>query len=160
MTMEDADLEAATVVHEALLRSYPEWTDKLRFDRSGDLPMLTLVSPHCPPHELSVEVCRTQATIAYSDGLPPGPAERLFIWNDAPLDEGLDAVRESVAALVQGKIILVRERLSPFIRLLRRRDCDSLLWFVANRDFERWSRRRRRRVQRAWSWDGAPRFTV
>lgn len=157
--MEVTDLEAVTLLRERLLKKYPEWTD-LRFASSGDVPILRLSLPHREDHELSVEVGRTEATVAYSDGLPPGPAEQLFIWNDDQLEEGLDAVCEHIAGLVRGEVLLVREQLSRFTQFVRRHDCDSLLWFVATEDFERWSRRRRRRVQRVWSWDGTQRLAI
>jgi hypothetical protein len=155
-----ADLETATVLCDRLRRSHPEWTGNLQVNKSGNLPIITLLLPHCPEHEFSIEVQRTEATVAYSDGLAPGPAEQLFVWGNAPLEECLAAVCEYICSLLRGDIILVREQISGVVQFLRRHDCDSLLWFVPSDDFKRWSRRRRRRVQRAWSWDGTSKLAI
>jgi hypothetical protein len=158
--MEPADANAARLLQERLLESHQEWSENLFVDLSGNLPILTLVLPHCRKHELSIEICRTEATVAYSDGIPPGPAEAVFVWGDDPLGKGLDAVFEHIAALVQGKVILVRERLPRVVQFVRGHDCDSLLWFVPIDEFKGWSSRRQRRVLRIWSWDEARQFAI
>lgn len=153
--MEPADVDAVRLLQQWLLESHQEWAENLVVDLSGNLPILTLVLPHCPGHELSVEICRTEATVAFSDGLPPGPAEAVFVWGDDPLAKGVGAVREHIDALVQGKVILVRERIPRVVQIIKRHDCDSLLWFVQIDDFKGWSARRRRRALRVWSWNEA-----
>jgi hypothetical protein len=75
--MESADLESAIFLCDRLAKTHPEWINSLRVDKPGDLPIVMLSIPHFPEHGLSIEVQRTEATVAYSDGLPPGPAERL-----------------------------------------------------------------------------------
>lgn len=151
--MHPADLEAARRLVGLLLEAFPEWDEKLRLDRSGQLPVVAVSPSHFPLHVLSVEVGRAEAIVAYSDGFPPGPAEQILTWRDGPLDEGLRGVRQWIAALVRGEVVLVRQRLTPFVRFLRRHDCNSVLRFVARAEFESWPRRRQRRIQRAWSWD-------
>ena len=158
--MESVNRETASLLCDRLAKSHPEWINNLRVDESAELPVVVLSLPHCPGHELSIEVQRTEATVAYSDGLPPGPAERLFVCATDTAEEGLDAVCEWIASLVRGEIILVRERLSRLVRFIRRQDCESLLWFVDGDEFKHWSLRRRRRVLRAWSWDGTPRLAI
>ena len=71
--MESTDLETAKSLFARLVENHPEWIKNLRIDKSGDQPVVTLSLPHCPEHELSIEVRQTEATVAYSDGLPPGP---------------------------------------------------------------------------------------
>jgi len=158
--MEPADADAVKMLRERLIERYREWAENLVVDISGNLPNLTLVLPHCREHKLSVAISRTEATVSYSDGIPPGPAEAVFVWGYAPLGKGLDLVCEHIAALVQGTVILVRERLPRGVQFVRRHDCDSLLWFVPIDDYKGWSARRRRRVLRVWSWDKAQPFAI
>jgi hypothetical protein len=65
--------------------------------------------------------------IGYDDALPPGPAERLWVFDP---DQAGDALREGVMTflhdLIGEDIIVVREPLSRVTRLLRGFDCSSL----------------------------------
>jgi len=159
IAMNTVDFDAARELRQRLLRRYPAWSHDLNMDSSGEVPILTLRLHHCPEHELAIEVRRSEATVTYNDGLPPGPAERLFIWDD-DLGDGLDSVCEFIAEFVRGGIVLVRERLSRLVRFLRRHDCESVLYFARASDIEQLSRRRRRRIYRVWPWDGAARLPI
>jgi hypothetical protein len=150
------DLQVANLLRERLLKSHRQWADRVLIDDSGAVPALNLASPHCEGHTLSIQIDRTEATVAYSDGCRPGPAERLLIWNEAPVAAGIDAVCEYIDQLVQGRIVLVRERLLRFVQFIFRHHCGSRLWFVPTDELRHWSPGRQRRILRAWSWDGAP----
>jgi hypothetical protein len=154
------DVNTAEQLRGRLLGDHPDWVDRIVLDCASERPLLTFAPPHWPEHRMTIEICRREATVAYSDGLPPGPAEALFIWGDAPTSQGIKAICSHVDALVDGRLVLVRERLSRVVQFLRRHDCDSLLDFVPKAELNRWSRRRRHRILSAWSWSGERSFAV
>ena len=154
--MEIAEQSVAQSLRERILRARPDWREALQLTAGGEHPVLTLAPPHCESHTMSIEVLPTGATISYSDGHPPGPAEVLFDWEHETVDDGFDAVAEYLDELVRGEILLVREGLSKLTQFLRRHDCRSLLWFVTREEFDCWSLRRCRRVLQVWTvGDGA-----
>jgi hypothetical protein len=145
--------QARELLRQRLLRRCPEWNGGIRVENSGEAPIVALEVPGHPGHRLSVAISGREATIAYDDGRPPGPAEKLLLWGSDPPADGVDAICGFVEALIRGEVALVRERVSGLIRILRGDKAESILRFVPAAELARWSARRRRRILRAWAWD-------
>jgi hypothetical protein len=81
-------------------------------------------------HLLTFRCESNSIEVGYDDGLPPGPATQLFVFEP---DELEDAIGEAVAGFVEElmaeNIVVVREALPWHVRLVRRFDCTSLPWF-------------------------------
>jgi hypothetical protein len=146
-------VEAARLLVDRLGREHPEWCRRLRVEEAVGEQVVKGDVPGRAGHELSVVLSDAEATVAYRDGLPPGPAEKLFIWGDAPASEGIEAVVRFVDDLIRGETVLVRERIPALARLLRRDGAESLLRFVTVAELADWPPRKRRAVDRVWAWD-------
>ena len=155
--MSEGDGALTSAVRKLMLSRHPEWARLIADDGGhevGDAPAVVLTPPVWPGHRLSIEVASGDAMLAYSDGAPPGPAESLFVRYAGAPDDAADAIVNQVEAIVGGRVVMVRVRLSWLFRALRRHDCESLLRFVVRDQLDRWPPRRRAAIVSAWSWGG------
>lgn len=153
LTLTEQTRRVAPLLAERLRTLHPELhpsVDSAQVHMSVHLPV-----PGRPGHELRADLYEEGATIAYDDGLPPGPAEKILVWGTASDGAILYAVIGAMEEVFANRVVLVREPLSGWVRFLRRQDCDSVLGFVPLEDFRRWPKRRRKRLLRSWTWSGA-----
>lgn len=146
--------QPAERLRERLESQHPGWRGRLRVDTDGAVQTVALDVPSHSGHRLAVEISPSEARVSYHDGLPPGPAEKQFIWANDPLSDGIEAVCRFVEDLTHGHVVLVRRRLSRLIRFLRMDEAESLLSFVPAAELAIWSSRRRGAIVKSWTWDG------
>lgn len=120
------------VVHDRLaqaLRDRFGWALQVGGDDESGL-RASMPVPGRVGHLLTFRCEPNSIEVGYDDGLPPGPATQLFVFEPDELEE---AIGEGVAGLVQEllaeNIVVVREALPWHVRLVRRFDCTSLAWF-------------------------------
>src|SRR5262245_14327166 len=142
-----------TLTRALLERFHKRWPE-LASNLTSDEYDFELLVPGRPEHRLYIDIHTGEATLSYSDGLPPGPAEQMFVWESLDDAGAAEQVLNVLATFVQGDLIVVREPLSSVVRLLRGHDCDSLLSFARAHDLADWPPSRRHRVIAAWSWNG------
>ncbi|HYJ33584.1 MAG TPA: hypothetical protein VE326_10230 [Candidatus Binatia bacterium] len=153
LTLTEQTRRVATLLAARLRALHPELdpsVDSMTVHMSVRLPV-----PGRPGHELRADLYEEGATIAYDDGVPPGPAEKILVWGAASDGAILGAVIGALEEIFAGRVVLVREPLSGWVRFIRRQDCDSLLGFVPSEEFRRWPGRRRERLLGSWTWSGA-----
>jgi hypothetical protein len=85
--------------------------------------------PHEPTHRLDVALRGNAIEVAYECGQECGCAEQQFVFGANEHEPAIAAVREFVRALCQGRTVVVRERLGPVVRALRRDGVSELAWF-------------------------------
>jgi hypothetical protein len=138
-----------------IVAAFPDWAGALEFPESRQDSIqedcwFCVVPPGHPTHRLYVAALGDSVEIRYDDGEPPGPAERMLVR----LDRDPAAVAEGVVAFVRdltsGRVVVARERLDWFGRLIRR-DCKSLVWFREASDLVG----RTGTVAAVYRWDGA-----
>lgn len=144
----------APLLAQRLRALHPDLNPKVTSSAPNHVSVRLPVPMH-PGHDLRTDIYEEGATIAYDDGQPPGPAERMLVWGSASDGAALYAMMGVLEEVFADRFVLVREPVSGWVRFLRRQDCDSLLWFVPVEEFRRWPERRRKRVLGAWVWSGA-----
>lgn len=90
--------------------------------------------PASPRHRLRIYQLGNSVEVAYDDGHPSGPAEKLFVSFDEKPKEVAQAMVRFLRALVTEEVVVVREPLGPVTRFLRRDACDDLPRFIATSD--------------------------
>jgi len=111
---------------------------------------LVFLHPTRAGHRVDVIQRANTFEVAYSDGLPPGPAERLFVFGGSgQRREAVEALVAFLEGLFAGRVVVYRERLNAVAKLLRRRDCDDLLWFAAPEEI---TPRKRRGITALYDW--------
>lgn len=109
--------QAASELAALLVELVPAWEEQLRNREPGsdaDEVCLSLPIPDNPPHRLDLRVMATEVEIAWDDGQPPGPAEKLFIFDASERAEAHRVVADLVADLRAGEVLVVRQRLGRF----------------------------------------------
>lgn len=155
-----SDPEATRLLRERIARERHDWDRHIRIEDAEGIETVALDVPGHPGHRLSVVISKTEAMVAYSDGLPPGPAEKLLVWGNADVSDGVEAVAGFLGRLFRGDVVLVRERASHFTRILRGDEVDSLLRFESASEITGWPARRRGKIVRAWAWSPDQRLAI
>lgn len=126
---------SATILISAVA-AHPEWRAQPVPYGPADDPdalegsvKLSLPVPHEAAHRLEVVLRGNTIEIAYDCGPACGPAERQFIFSDDEIEPAVAAVCDFVESLMRGQIVVVRERIGPVTRRLRRDDITELAWF-------------------------------
>ena len=146
--------EAAALLCDLIVASNPDMAQYVRAgEQDRESVYVNLGVPACDAHSFWVDVGATDATICYSDGGHPGPAETHFDWTRGPVEDALRVIAGRVTDVFAGRTLILREALPRLTQLLRRDGAESLLWFVEEGTIARWSRRERRRVIRVWRWE-------
>ena len=114
---------------EHILQAFPEWESALECSKDAICDCsFSIVPPAHPAHRLSLVIQGNSVEIRYDDGNPPGPAEKLFVELDKHSVEVAEAVVAYLQDVISGRVVVVRKRLSRWIRWLRK-DCDSMARF-------------------------------
>jgi len=96
--MDPTDVQVTKEFEQRLSRALPGLNYDLELDGTDRFPRVRLSVPGRVGHELAIEILATEATVCYSDGRPPWPAETQFIWgNDFAV--GLESVCVLLAPL-------------------------------------------------------------
>lgn len=153
-TPENEVRELATQLVERLVQRWPEWSVQLR-EQAQRPPVneemaFSIDVPHRSGHTLQVAVRRhCEIEVRYADGQPPGPAEMLFALAHVPTEDGVEDIVQYVGRIRTGKIVVVRERIPWWARLLRGDAIGSTLRFVDSDTAVRW----RHRWRCVYSWE-------
>ncbi len=102
------------IVHDhlaALLKEQFGWTVEIEDDDLSGLCAVIAV-PGSSEHVLRFRSEPNSVEVGYDDALPPGPAERLFVFEPHELEDALaHGVVAFVQELVNEEVLVVRERL-------------------------------------------------
>lgn len=143
---------AASELAALLVELVPAWEEDLRRREPGPDGVevfLSLPVPDHPPHRLDLRVMATEVEIAWNDGEPAGPAEKLFIFGESERAEAHRVVADLVAELIRGELLVVRQRT---VRLLRPEGA-SLPSFVRPEELGRIDPRR---IAAVHTWEARP----
>jgi len=149
--------DSAKVLVEELLAAFPSWDQFLSdygpaddTDAEPGSVQLAVPIPVYQDHTLRILLRGNSVEIAYDDARPPGPAEKLFIFEPPELRPAARAIADFLQQLLAEEIVVVREPLGFLGRLLRR-DCTDLAWFRGAQELAATSARRYTKV---YSWRG------
>lgn len=135
--MDLAELNAvARALAAKILAAFPGWACALQpYGPSQDVEANTgdvrfaIAPPARPTHLLEVVLRGNCVEVRYHDSQPPGPAEQVFVDLDREPDAASDAVVSFLRDVIDGRVVIVREPLGRFIRLVRGRKYESLARF-------------------------------
>lgn len=134
---------------------FPSWASESNWaieSEGGDEIWATIAVPGRRRHVLRFRVQSNWLEVHYDDKLPPGAAEQGFGFESHKADDAVDAVEAFMRDLVEERILVFRERLSGFWRLLRGQDCESLPGFITR---EKLLGRIRKNLHVVYSWKGS-----
>ena len=146
--MTDEEQQLASQLVQQLAATWPQWSARLREQEqrfaTHEIVELSIPVPSQRDHALRFAIRGPrEIEVHYDDSQEPGPAEKLFVWGEGdPAADGVGAVVEFTKLLVRGEVVVVREQMAWWARLLRRKEADSTLRFVdretAARQAARW----------------------
>ena len=118
---------SATILLDVLAAGHPEWRalakpygpDDDREAEPGSV-RLSLPMPGEPAHQIEVLQRGNTIEVAYHCGPACGAAERQFVFGDGDIELVAGHVRDFLDAIFTRQTVIVRKRLGPITRWLRR----------------------------------------